>query len=81
MVAGSAPYTYQWQFTPAGGNCHHPVASNTQDSNNHYLHDSRMSSANAGSYTVTVNNAADVPVDKRSPAQLTLAPARGSTWH
>ncbi len=72
VVAGSAPYTYQWQFTPTGGS---PtiLVSNTQSSNTITYTIPTMSSANVGAYTVTVNNAANVPVTSAA-AQLTLAP-------
>ena len=72
VVAGSAPYTYQWQFTPTGGS---PtiLLSNTQTSNTISYTIPAMSSANVGAYTVTVNNAANVPVTSAA-AQLTLAP-------
>jgi beta-galactosidase len=73
VVAGSAPYTYQWQFTLAGGS---PIilVSNTQTSNIISFTIPAMSSANVGAYTVTVNNAANAPVTSAPPAQLTLAP-------
>ena len=71
-VAGSAPYTYQWQYTPAGGS---PIilSSNTQTSNIITYTIPQMSAADAGSYSVTVNNAANAPVTSAA-AQLTLAP-------
>jgi beta-galactosidase len=72
VVAGSAPYTYQWQFTPTGGS---PIIllSNTQTSNIISYTIPAMSSANVGAYTVTVNNAANNPATSAA-AQLTLAP-------
>ncbi|MCU1248028.1 MAG: coagulation factor 5/8 type domain protein [Edaphobacter sp.] len=72
VVAGSAPYTYQWQFTPKGGSTT-IVASNTQLSNTISYLIPAMNAANVGAYTVTVNNAANVPVTSAA-AQLTLAP-------
>ncbi|WP_260736045.1 immunoglobulin domain-containing protein [Tunturiibacter lichenicola] len=72
VVAGSAPYTYQWQFTPKGGSAI-ILASNTTSSNTISLPSFPMSAANVGSYTVTVNNAAAAPVTSAA-AQLTLAP-------
>ncbi|HWZ51359.1 MAG TPA: discoidin domain-containing protein [Granulicella sp.] len=72
VVAGSAPYSYQWQYTPAGGS---PIilVSNTQISNTITYTIPAMSASDVGAYTVTVNNAANVPVTS-APAQLTLAP-------
>ncbi len=72
VVAGSAPYTYEWKFTPAGGS---PIIllSNTQLSNTITYTIPTMSSANVGAYTVTVDNAAKAPVTSAA-AQLTLAP-------
>lgn len=72
VVAGSAPYTYQWQFTPAGGS---PtiLLSNTQSSNTITYTVPAMSAANVGAYAVTVNNAANAPTTSSS-ANLTLAP-------
>jgi beta-galactosidase len=72
VVAGSAPYTYQWQFTPKGGSAT-ILVSNTQTSNTITYTIPAMSAANVGAFTVTVNNAAGAPVTS-SPAQLTLAP-------
>ena len=72
VVAGSAPFTYQWQFTPKGGETT-ILMSNTQTSNTISYTVPAMSAANAGAYTVTVNNAANVPVTSTA-AQLTLAP-------
>jgi beta-galactosidase len=71
-VAGSAPYTYQWQFTPAGGSATILVG-NTQTSNTITYTIPSMSSSNVGAYTLIVNNAANVPVTSAA-AQLTLAP-------
>ena len=72
VVAGSAPYTYQWQFTPMGGSSI-ILQSNTQNSNTITYTIPAMSSADVGAYTVTVNNAANIPVTS-TRAQLTLAP-------
>jgi hypothetical protein len=72
VVAGSAPYTYQWQFTPAGGSAV-VLISNTQLSNTITYTVPTVSSASVGAYTVTVNNAADVPLTSAA-AQITLAP-------
>ncbi len=72
VVAGSAPYSYQWQFTPKGGPAT-IVASNTQLSNTISYVIPAMNAANVGAYTVTVNNAANAPVTSAA-AQLTLAP-------
>jgi hypothetical protein len=72
VVAGSAPYTYQWQFTPTGGSAT-ILVSNTQSSNIITYTLPAMSAANVGAFTVTVNNAANAPVTS-APAQLTLAP-------
>ncbi|WP_263366512.1 beta-1,3-glucanase family protein [Edaphobacter bradus] len=72
VVAGSAPYTYQWQFTPTGG-ASTILVSNTQTSNTISYTIPVMSAANVGSYTVTVNNAANAPVTSAA-AKLTLAP-------
>ncbi|MBB6143569.1 hypothetical protein HNQ77_001518 [Silvibacterium bohemicum] len=71
-VAGSSPYTYQWQFTPAGG-ATTILASNTSLSNTDSYTVPAMSAANVGAYTVMVNNAAGVPATSAA-AQLTLAP-------
>jgi beta-galactosidase len=71
-VAGSAPYTYQWQFTPKGGSAI-ILLSDTQSSNIITYTIPAMSAANVGTYTVTVNNAAAAPVTSAA-AQLTLAP-------
>jgi beta-galactosidase len=72
VVGGSEPYTYQWQFTPTGGS---PtiLVSNSQTSNTISYSIPAMSSANVGSYTVTVNNAANAAVTSAA-ATLTLAP-------
>jgi beta-galactosidase len=72
VVAGSVPYTYQWQFTPAGGSTT-ILVSNTQTSNTITYTIPAVSSSDAGAYTVTVNNAANAPVTSAA-AQLTLAP-------
>ncbi len=72
IVTGSAPYTYQWQFTPAGGSAT-IVSSGTQQSNTLTYTIPAVSAANVGTYTVTVNNAASAPVTS-SAALITLAP-------
>ena len=72
VVAGSAPYTYQWQFTPTGGSAT-ILISNTQTSNTITYTIPAMNSADVGAYTLTVNNAAKAPVTSAA-AQLTLAP-------
>ncbi len=72
VVAGSAPYTYQWNFTPTGGSAT-ILASNTQTSSTISYSVPAMSTANVGAYTVTVNNAANAPVTSAA-ASLTLAP-------
>lgn len=72
MVAGSAPYTYQWQFTPSGGSAT-ILTSGTQLSNTLTYAIPAVSSSNVGAYTVTVNNAANVPATSNA-AQITLAP-------
>ncbi|HUO28080.1 MAG TPA: immunoglobulin domain-containing protein, partial [Bryobacteraceae bacterium] len=72
VVAGSSPYTFQWQFTPAGGSAI-ILASNTQSSSTISYTVPAMSSADVGAYTVTVNNAANAPVTSAA-ASLTLAP-------
>jgi beta-galactosidase len=72
VVAGSAPYTYQWHFTPANG----PTTilnSGSQISPTISFTVPAVSAANAGSYTVTVDNAASAPVTSQ-PATITLAP-------
>ncbi|MBB5059284.1 hypothetical protein HDF16_004007 [Granulicella aggregans] len=71
-VAGSAPYTYQWQFTPQGGQAT-ILEADTQLSNAIAYVIPAMSSANVGMYTVTVNNAANVPATSAA-AKVTLAP-------
>nr|WP_239556381.1 beta-1,3-glucanase family protein [Dyella flava] len=71
-VAGSAPFTYQWQFTPAGGSAT-IVASGTQQTNTLAYTIPAVSAANVGAYTVTVNNAAGAPATSNA-AQITLAP-------
>ncbi len=72
VVAGSAPYTYQWSFTAKGGS---PIilAGNTQSSNTISYVVPAMNTATVGAYTVTVNNAANAAVTSAA-AQLTLAP-------
>ena len=72
VVSGSAPFTYQWQFTPAGGSAI-VLTSNTSNSNTISYTVPAMSAANVGSYTVTVNNAANA-AGTSAAAQLTLAP-------
>ena len=71
-VAGSAPYTYQWQFTPAGGSAT-ILTSGTQQSNTLTYTIPAVSAANVGAYTVTVNNAANAPITSNAAA-ITLAP-------
>jgi len=72
VVAGSAPYSYQWQFTPPGGS---PtiLTSGTQQSNTLTYTIPAVSVANVGAYTVTVNNAASAPATSNA-ANITLAP-------
>ena len=72
VVAGSAPYTYTWQFTPTGGSST-ILLSNTQSANTISYTVPAMSSANVGAYSVSVTNAANAPATSAS-AQLTLAP-------
>ena len=72
VVAGSAPYTYQWQFTPAGGSAT-ILSGGTQLSNTLTYTIPAVSVANVGTYTVTVNNAANAPVTSNA-ASITLAP-------
>jgi beta-galactosidase len=72
VVAGSAPYTYQWQFTPKGGTAI-ILTSGTQLSNTISYTIPAVSSASVGAYTVTVNNAANQPATSAA-AQITLAP-------
>jgi len=72
VVAGSAPYTYQWNFTPTGGKTI-ILTSGTQLSNTISYTIPAVSSANVGAYTVTVNNAANAPATSNA-AQITLAP-------
>ncbi len=72
VVAGSGPYTFVWQFTPTGGVAS-IVASATQLSSTISYVVPAMGAANVGAYTVTVNNAANIPVTSAA-AQLTLAP-------
>ena len=72
VVAGSAPYSYQWQFTPPGGS---PtiLTSGAQQSNTLTYTIPAVSVANVGAYTVTVNNAASAPATSNA-ANITLAP-------
>ena len=72
VVAGSAPFAYQWQFTPAGGTAT-ILTSGTQQSNTLTYTIPAVSAANVGAYTVTVNNAAGAPATSNA-AQITLAP-------
>jgi hypothetical protein len=72
VVAGSSPYTYQWQFTPKGGSAS-VIAGATQASNSISYVIPAMSVENVGAYAVTVNNAANVAVTSNA-AQVTLAP-------
>ncbi|MGI4828982.1 MAG: discoidin domain-containing protein [Janthinobacterium lividum] len=72
VVAGSNPYTYQWQFTSSNGSAT-ILSSGTQLSSTVALTIPAMTSANVGAYTVTVNNAANLPATSIA-AQLTLAP-------
>jgi beta-galactosidase len=72
VVAGSAPYNYQWNFTAQGGSAT-IIASGSQLSNTISFTIPAMSSANVGSYTVMVNNAALAPITSNA-AQITLAP-------
>jgi len=72
VVAGSAPYTYQWQFTPTGGSAI-ILTGGTQLSNTILYSIPAVTSANVGAYTVTVNNAASQAVTSTA-AQITLAP-------
>jgi beta-galactosidase len=71
-VAGSAPYTYQWQFTPTGGSAI-ILTSGTQLSSIVTYTIPAVTSANVGAYTVTANNAANVPATSAA-AQISLAP-------
>ena len=71
-VAGSAPYTYTWRFTPAGG-ASSILVSNTQTANAITYTVPAMNVSAVGAYSVTVNNAAGTAVTSAS-AQLTLAP-------
>ncbi len=71
-VTGSAPYTYQWQFTPKGGSTTILLSNTTSSSTITYTIPA-MSAANVGAYTVTVNNAANAPATSAA-AQITLAP-------
>ena len=72
VVAGSAPYTYQWLYTPKGGTAA-ILTSGTTSSTTIPFPSFYMAAANVGAYSVTVNNAAAVPVTSAA-AQLTLAP-------
>ncbi len=72
VVAGSAPYSYQWLFTPQGGSAI-ILASGTQLSNTLTFTIPAVSAANVGAYTVIVNNAADAQVGSNA-ANITLAP-------
>ncbi len=72
VVAGSAPYTFQWQFTPTGGSAM-TLTSATQTSSTITYTIPAMAADDAGAYTVTVNNAANVAVTSAA-AQITLAP-------
>jgi fibronectin type 3 domain-containing protein len=72
VVAGSAPYTYQWNFTPSTGAATILGASTQLLPTISYVIP-QFSSANVGAYTVTVNNAANAPVTSTA-AKLTLAP-------
>ncbi|WP_446743421.1 malectin domain-containing carbohydrate-binding protein [Silvibacterium acidisoli] len=72
VVTGSAPYTYQWQFTPAGGTTT-ILTSGSQLSNTLTYTIPAVSIENVGAYTVTVNNAANAAATSNA-AQLTLAP-------
>ena len=71
-VAGSPPYSYQWQFMPQGGSTI-ILASGTQPSPTLTYAIPAANSTNVGAYTVTVNNAANAPVTSAA-AQITLAP-------
>lgn len=72
VVAGSSPYTYQWNFTPTGGSAT-ILSGNTQVSNTITYTIPAVTSANVGAYTVTVNNAANAAVTSTA-AQIMLAP-------
>ena len=72
VVAGSPPFTYQWQFTPPGGTAT-ILTSGTQQSNTLTYSVPAVSAANVGAYTVTVNNDAAAPATSNA-AQITLAP-------
>ena len=72
VVAGSAPYTYSWQFTPKGG-ATTLLVSNTQNASTITYTVPAMSATGVGSYTLVVNNAANVAATSAA-AQLTLAP-------
>jgi fibronectin type 3 domain-containing protein len=72
VVAGSAPYSYQWNFTPTGGTATVLTSSTTSSTTISYTISS-FTSSNAGAYTVTVNNAANAPVTSAA-ATLLLAP-------
>jgi beta-galactosidase len=72
VVAGSPPFTYQWQFTPPGGSAI-ILTSGTQQSSTLSYTIPAMSTENVGAYTVTVNNDAGNAATSNA-AQLTLAP-------
>ncbi len=72
IVTGSAPYTYQWSFTPKGGSTT-ILAGDTTSSTTIAYTVPAMSTATVGAYTLTVNNAANAPATSAA-AQLTLAP-------
>jgi hypothetical protein len=72
VVAGSPPFTYQWQFTPPGGTAT-ILTSGTQQSNTLTYSVPAVSAANVGAYTVTVNNDAGAAAISNA-AQITLAP-------
>ncbi|MGA3010127.1 MAG: fibronectin type III domain-containing protein [Terracidiphilus sp.] len=72
VVAGSAPYTYQWNFTPTNGAAT-ILGASTQLLPTISYEIPQFSSANVGAYTVTVNNAAAAPVTSTA-TNLTLAP-------
>ncbi len=71
-VAGSSPYTFQWNVTPKGGSAI-TLSGGSQVSNSLTYIIPAVSAADVGAYTVTVNNSANVPVTSAA-AQLTLAP-------
>jgi beta-galactosidase len=63
-VAGSAPYTYQWQFTPMGGTAA-ILMSGTTRSNIIPSPSFSMTAANVGAYAVTVTTLP--PLRSRAP--------------